>query len=145
MRLEFSIEIFRPRKDVFAVVSHLENDPRWQKAVKQSSRLTSGPTQVGTRFRQAVDLLGRRMRVDLEFAEFTPDEGYLLRCECGPLVFDTQVCFTPTRRGTQLTVLVAGRPTGIARIVATTLSRRRSAEIEADLGNLKGLLEAGSL
>jgi uncharacterized membrane protein len=145
VRLEFSIEIARPRDDVFAVVSNLENDPRWQSAVLQSERVTPGRTRAGTRFTQWVSLIGKRTRLDIEFLAFEPTERYVLACVCGPLEFDTEVRFAPTRRGTELEVLVSGRPSGVLRLAAVVLSRHRSAEIEADLGNLKGLLEAGRL
>jgi uncharacterized membrane protein len=145
VRLEFSIEIARSRDDVFAVVSNLENDPKWQAAVLQSERVTPGKTRPGTRFTQWVNLMGKRTRLDVEFQVFEPPERYLLQCVCGPLEFDTEVRFASMRRGTELEVLVSGKPTGVFRIAAVVLSKHRSAEIEADLGNLKGLLEAGSL
>jgi uncharacterized membrane protein len=145
VRLEFSIEIARSREEVFAVVSYLENDPKWQAAVLQAERITPGKTRVGTRFKQWVNLVGRRTRLDIEFLEFEPTERYLLACLCGPLEFDTEVRFSPTRRGTELEVLVSGRPSGVLKLAAVVLSRHRSAEIEADLGNLRRLLEAGSL
>ncbi len=145
MRFEFSVQIRRPPEEVFAIVSDLENDPKWQAAVLRSERLTPGGTNVGTRFRQWVNLVGTRTRLDIEFQEFEPQHRYVLLCTCGPFVFESEVRFFSTRGGTELEVLVRGRPTGIARIAASVLSRHRSAEIEADLGNLKGLLEAGDL
>src|SRR5215475_2982522 len=100
MRLEFSIEILRPRDEVFSLSSHLENDPKWQSAIQESNRLTLGPTRVGTRFCERIKLVGKLVDVDLEFHAFAPHERYVLGCSCGPLVFETEVRFASTRRGT---------------------------------------------
>ena len=56
MRLEFTIEIRRRPRDVFAVVGNLENDPRWQLAVVTGSKLTTGPIGKGARFRHVMNL-----------------------------------------------------------------------------------------
>ena len=145
MRLEFSIDIQRPLPDVFAVVSNLANDPLWQAAVVQTKQLTTGPVQAGTRFRHLLKVLGRQAALDIEFVSYRSLERYLLQCAWGPLVFGTEVYFESIPRATRVTTRVEGHPKGVARMVAVTLSNHRRVEIEADLRNLKHMMEAGAL
>ena len=145
MRLEFTIDIHRPVADVFGVVGNLENDTKWQKAVTQVTKLSEGPIAAGTRFRHLVRVMGRPTPLDVEFVHHVPNRHYLLSCATGPLTFSTDVRFDRTARGTRLVTLVAGNPTGLVRLAAITLSNHRRHEIEADLHNLKQMMEAGLL
>jgi uncharacterized membrane protein len=145
MRLEFTIEIDRPVAEVFAVVANLENDPKWQAAVTQATKVSAGPIGEGTRFRHLVRLMGRPTPIDLEYRHYEPQRRYLPACTTGPLVFSTEVRFKRIARGTRLVTLVAGNPRGLVKLVAVTLSNHRRHEIEADIRNLKRLMEAGLL
>jgi uncharacterized membrane protein len=145
MRLEFTIDIHRPVSEVFELVGNLENDPKWQKAVTQVTRLSAGPVGAGSRYRHIVRLMGRPTPLDVEFIHHTPNRQYLLSCATGPFTFSTDVRFDRTARGTRLVTLVAGNPTGLAKLAAITLSNHRRHEIEADLHNLKHMMEAGLL
>jgi hypothetical protein len=145
MNLEFTVEIFRPPRDVFAVVGDLENDPKWQSAVIATTKLTSGPIAKGTRFRHVMKLMNRRADLDIEFVRHDPYERYVVQCNFGPLAFGTEVRFEPTSKGTRLVTLVAGRPKGVLKLAAVTLSDYRRSEIEADLINLKDLMESRAL
>jgi hypothetical protein len=145
MRLEFAIDIHRSVPDVFRVVGNLENDPKWQKAVTEAIKLSAGPIDAGTRFRHVVRLMGRATAVDMEFRHYAPELRYVLDCVTGPFEFTTEVSFEPIVRGTRLVTWVAGQPKGLAKLAAITLSSHRRHEIEADLHNLKAMLEARSL
>lgn len=145
MRLEFTIDIHRPVRDVFSVVADLANDPKWQEAVTQATRVTTGPIGEGTRFRHVVRLMGRATALDLEFLQYARERSFVLSCASGPLEFTTEVSFEPIARGTRMVSLIAGRPRGLVRLAAITLSNHRRHEIDADLRNLKRMLEAGVL
>jgi uncharacterized membrane protein len=145
MRLEFTIEIQRPLRDVFSVVGNLENDPRWQQAVTNVTKVSTGPIVEGTRFRHVVRLMGRPTVVDMEFLHFDRERRYVLDCVTGPLEFTTDVRFEPVARGTRMVTLVAGQPKGLVKLAAITLSNHRRHEIESDLHNLKRMMEAGLL
>ena len=145
MRLEFMIDIHRPVPEVFGVVGNLENDPKWQKAVTQATKVSAGPIAEGTRFRHVIRLMGRATVAELEFRHYVPARRYVLGCVSGPFEFTTEVTFEPIARGTRMVTLVAGQPKGLVKLAAITLSSHRRHEIEADLHNLKQMLEAGSL
>jgi uncharacterized membrane protein len=145
MRLEFTIDIHRPPRDVFALVGDLENDPKWQAAVVSAVKLTAGPVREGTRFRHVVRLMGRPSNIDIEVVHHEPVFGYALHCISGPLTFGTEVRFERIAQGTRLVTLIEGHAKGLLRLATVALSHHRQGEIEADLRNLKQLMEAGKL
>jgi uncharacterized membrane protein len=145
MRLEFTIDIHRPPCDVFALVSNLENDPKWQVAVVAARKVTEGPIGEGTRYRHVVKLMGRPTELDIEIVHHEPGQRYALHCICGPLTFGTEVRFERIDMGTRLVTLVEGQPKGLLRLAAVALSRHRQSEIEADLRRLKQLMESAAL
>jgi uncharacterized membrane protein len=145
MRLEFTVDIHRPVQEVFRVVGDLSNDPKWQSAVVEATKVTDGPVAEGARFRHVFRIMGRRTPLDVEFLHYAPMRRYVLSCSAGPLVFSTEVRFEPIARGTRVVTLIAGNPRGLLKVAAVTLSSHRRHEIEADLLNLKRMMEAGLL
>jgi uncharacterized membrane protein len=145
VRLEFTIDVLRPVPDVFGVVGNLEYDPKWQQAVTQATKLSDGPIAEGTRFRHLVLLMGRQAAIDIEFRHYRSGQRYVLDCVTGPFEFTTDVRFEPIAGGTRVVTMVAGQPKGILKLAAVTLSNHRRREIDADLQNLKRLMEAGVL
>ena len=145
MRLEFMIDIHRPVPEVFGVVGNLENDPKWQKAVTQATKVSAGPIAEGRAFAMSSgSWAGQRWPI-WSFATTPRRGGSVLGCVSGPFEFTTEVSFEPIARGTRMVTLVAGQPKGLVKLAAITLSSHRRHEIEADLHNLKRMLEAGSL
>ena len=145
MRLEFMIDIHRPVREVFGVVGNLENNPKWQSAVIEATKVSAGPIAEGTRFRHVVRLMGRASVIAMEFRHYARERRYVLDCVTGPLEFTTEVSFEPIAGGTRLVTLIAGQPKGLVKLAAITLSNHRRHEIEADLHSLKRMLEAGML
>jgi Polyketide cyclase / dehydrase and lipid transport len=145
MRLDFTIDIARPVRDVFAIVGDPSNDPKWQSAVRQVTKVSTGPIGTGTRFRHRIQLMGCATTLDIEFRDYIAQRRYVLACVTGPLEFTTEVSFERIALGTRLVTLVTGRPRGLVKLAAVSLSRHRRDEVTADLANLKRLLESGQL
>jgi Polyketide cyclase / dehydrase and lipid transport len=145
MRLEFTIEIHRSPREVFALVGNLENDPKWQSAIITATKLTAGPVGEGTRFRHVMNLMGRRTDVDLEIVGHEPERRYALHGACGPLLFGTEVRFERIAQGTRLVTLIEVHAKGVLRFAAMALSNHRKSEIEADLHRLKLLMESDAI
>jgi len=145
MRFEFSIEIHRPLRDVFALVGNLENDPKWQSAVVTAKKLTAGPVGAGTRFRHVMRVMGRQTDLDLEMVDHEPERRYVLNGTYGLLLFTTEVRFERIAQGTRLVTLIEVHAKGVLRFAAMALSNHRKSEIEADLHRLKLLMESGAI
>ena len=145
MRLEFAIDIGRSAADVFDLVSDLQNDIRWQKSLIEVRKMTAGPVGIGTRFHQRIFALGTVLPIEVVVRQFRLHRDYVLDVSWRDLVFTTTVCVQTIAQGSRLTVLVEGKFTGLAKLAAVTLSHHRSNQIEADLANLKLLMDAGKL
>jgi hypothetical protein len=145
VRLEFSIEIERSAEDIYELVGNPENDVKWQGAVLEVKKLTSGPIRAGSRYRHTFRILGKRMDADVEISARQPHSSYVLQCVSGPLAFETRVQLRRAGRGTHVDTVIEGRPSGVVRIATVALSRHRRGEIERDLRTLKRMMESGEL
>ena len=47
IRIDHSVEINRPSGEVFAYVSDLNNDPKWQQGLDEAKFTSEGPVAVG--------------------------------------------------------------------------------------------------
>ena len=47
-----TVEIARPRSEVFAYLADLEHTPEWNWAITETRKVTSGPVGVGTVYQQ---------------------------------------------------------------------------------------------
>ena len=145
LKATFRIDIGRAIEDVYRVLIDHENDMRWQAAIVEGRKLSTGPTRAGTRYRGTLRLLGSELGVDLEVLEVRPPEFHAFTLTGGPFTFETRVRLEASMLGTEVHTEVEGRAGAMTRLAAVTLSRVRRREIERDLATLKRLMEAGEL
>jgi hypothetical protein len=72
VRLTNTITIDRPPATVFAYLADLEHLPRWNYAIHETRKITSGPVNVGSRYRQTRTVPARSEEF-LEVTEFERD------------------------------------------------------------------------
>lgn len=61
-RVESSILINRPVRDVFLLACSYSHDTRWRRGVLELTFTPSGPFKAGSRTREVMSLLGHRRR-----------------------------------------------------------------------------------
>jgi uncharacterized protein YndB with AHSA1/START domain len=71
MRFTNTVVIDRPPALVFAYLADLENLPRWNYAIQETRKITSGPVKVGSRYRQT-RTVPVRSEESLEVTEYDP-------------------------------------------------------------------------
>ncbi|WP_314173703.1 SRPBCC family protein [Streptomyces winkii] len=71
-QFEVTTEIDRPIEEVFAYLADGENDPRFSPRVQEMTKVTEGPTAVGTVYRSTVKDAGVRTRREFRITEFEP-------------------------------------------------------------------------
>lgn len=71
-QFEVTTEIDRPIEKVFAFLADGEKDPRFSPRVLEISKVTDGPTGVGTVYRSTVEDAGVRTRREFRITEFGP-------------------------------------------------------------------------
>ena len=140
VRFANTITIDRRPSTVFAYLADLENLPRWNYAIHETRKITSGPVNVGSRYRQ-IRTVPVRSEESLEVTEFDPDRRLTVAGTLG--VFPAQITYVldPVGDATILTNTVDLTPPRPLRLLAPLATHRVSAAVATNLEVLKQLLE----
>ena len=144
IKAEQSIDINRPIEDVFAFVADQSNAPRWQSGILQVRRMTDGTIGVGTRYTSVRKLMGRRLEASNEYTEYEPNKKIVFKSTSGPMDFSAGYLTeaTPEGGGTRLTSWIEMQPRGFADLAEPLITSSLRRDVEANLAELKDLLEA---
>ena len=144
MRVEESIEIGRPRKEVFDYVSEPDNFSEWAGAAIEVRKETPRPVREGDTFTVAIKFLGRRFETPYERTSYEPERLFKERAAGGPIP-DQEWTYTfeeVSESTTRLTRVAEGEPGGFFKLADPLIERALRRQIRADLETLKDLLEA---
>jgi uncharacterized membrane protein len=135
-----SVELARPRDEVFRYVADFENLPAFCETSASVRKLTEGPIGRGTLFEQVFRLPVGRMRANVELVEFEAGRRFVYQSDSGPRVRGT-CAFTDIGSGrTRLEYTVELRPRGGFRLLAPLFSLMLGRQTRADLRKLRQLL-----
>jgi uncharacterized protein YndB with AHSA1/START domain len=144
--VKLGVTISRPVEDVFAVLSDVENVPRWSPRTIEEKLLTPGPLGVGSRRRAVIKgFAGRPMVNEAEMVEFEPNRKMVVRLIDAPFPARIVIDFLPVGRGTRLDWAAEVTPRGLLRPAGPLLLRFYRWAFQKDLDNLKTLMESGRL
>ncbi len=144
-KLEISTVINRPVEEVFAVLSNPENYPKWVSGSSGVKITSAGPIGVGTTYRSVGTGLGRRIESETEFTEYEPNRRYATKSISGPFPRESSVTFERVEGGTRVAATLVAEPGGFFKLTEPLLVRMVKRQFEADLANLKDLMEAHAL
>ena len=137
-----SIEIERGADQVFAFVSEVQNNPRWQRG-QRSCEWTSGPpVRVGSTYDQRAHFLGKDIVNSFRVVEFEPGRRVTFTSTGGsfPLTITRRVePLGPARA--RFTEEVQGDSKGFYRIAEPLLRLLVKTAIKRDFPRLKAILE----
>jgi len=138
-----SIEIDRPPADVFAFVSEVPNNPRWQRGQRECRWTSSPPLRVGSSYEQHARFLGRDLVNSFRVIELDAGARVKFTSTAGtfPLTI-TRIVEPLGDSRARFTEHVAGDPRGVYRIAEPLLRRMVKHTIKRDFPRLKALLEA---
>jgi len=143
MRVEESIEINRPQKEVFNYVSEVGNYPEWMAHALEVRKDTAGPPQQSDRFTLAIKSVGRRFETPYERISYEPNRRYSDRAVGGPIPNQRwDYTFQEVPGGTRLRRAVEAKPGGLVRLLEPLQKRSVKRQLRKDLQTLKDLLEA---
>jgi carbon monoxide dehydrogenase subunit G len=137
-----SVTINRPVAEVWDYLSNFENTTRWSRGVLEARQTSGGPLGVGATLQAVVTAFGRRRTADYLVTEFEPGQAFAFEVSSGPLASRARYSVEPAGAGTRLTASGEAVVTGVARLLAPILVRTVRKHSEADLANLKRILEA---
>lgn len=140
--LEVSTVINRPVEVVFAFVSNPESYPKWISGISELTSMSAGPIGGGTTYRSVLTFLGRRIETEAEFTEFEPNHSYATKSKSGPFPVQNRVTFERVEGGTRVTLTLVGEPGGFFKLAEPLLVSMLKRQFQADLANLKDLMES---
>ena len=140
--IEIKLVINRPAEEVFAFVSNSENLPRWRTTALEVKKTSAGPLGVGGAFRGRFTFLGRQFDGNLVVTEHEPNRIYASKMAEGPFPLETGYTLEPVENGTHVSFVVEGAPGGFFKFAEPLVVSMAKRAYEADLKNLKEMLEA---
>ena len=142
MTIEHSVVINRPVQEVFAFIANVENNAQWQSGVLEVRKTSQGPVGVGSTGIEVRRFMGRRMEVTFEVTEYEENTKFGFKITSGPIMPMTGAdMFEAAEGGTKLTRVIEAEPGRFFRMAELILARMARRQAEADMANLKDLLE----
>jgi uncharacterized membrane protein len=140
--VETQIEIARPRAEVAAYASDVENATEWYENIKAVEWQTEPPLAVGSRVSFAAEFLGRRLAYTYEIRDFVAGERLVMSTAEGPFPMETTYTWSDAGAGaTRMTLRNRGEPAGFKRLGAPLMARAMRRANDKDLRRLKQILE----
>jgi carbon monoxide dehydrogenase subunit G len=137
-----SVTVNRPVAEVWDFISNFENTTRWSGGVLEARQTSDGPLGVGSTLQTVVKAFGRRRSADYLVTEYEPDHAFAFEVTSGPMSSRARYSVEPAGAGTRLTASGEAEATGLYKLLAPILVRILKSHSEADLANLKRILEA---
>jgi uncharacterized protein YndB with AHSA1/START domain len=139
---EINLVINRPVEEVFAFISNPENQPRWRATTLEMRRTSSEPLDAGSILSGRFTFLGRPFEGNLEIIALKPHRTYTARMVGGPFPLEARYTLDQAEGGTHLTLVIEGQPGGFFKLAEPLVVSLAKRSYEADLHNLKDMLEA---
>jgi hypothetical protein len=128
--------------EVFAFLSDLRNDPKWNSAVAEMILLTPEAPGKGARYRQAAPgLLGDKLQQQVEVIEYEPDRKLSFRASGPPFPFVMSYDFQAADHGTRLRLTGEMELPGLLVLLTPLVKSSVSGQTDSALRQLKRLLE----
>jgi uncharacterized protein YndB with AHSA1/START domain len=146
IRIDSSTQIARPRDEVFAYLTDVENIPHWQSGVVESRPISEGPFRVGYQFSETVKAGPWKLNALCTVTDLKPNERFaFVMTSDGPLDCEAHFDLQPVAGGTRVTVEGAARLRGIWRLLQPMMASELRKETKAELETLRRLLESDML
>jgi uncharacterized membrane protein len=142
--IDETVVIARPAGEVFDFLMIAENLPRWDSSMVECVQVGGGAVTVGTRYRGASAVLGRRIEWTTEVVEFVPGVRAASQSVEGPLTFTVSYEVSASPAGTTLRYRLAaesGLGGAFGRAMEPIVQRAQTKVVRANLDTLASLLE----
>ena len=145
--IDASTNVHLPADVVFEFVSDLTNNRLWLPWVLNTVKMSSGPTAVGSTYRQTTSFyLGRRLTAALRVTAYEPNRSISFKPIEGPFRQTIAYSVQPAERGCRFACRVTTDFIGPFRLleplVSVTLTRRVRGYMRHEVAALKRLLES---
>src|SRR3712207_3157638 len=94
-----SIEIARPRDEVFSYMTDLDQLPRWLDGVREAKPLSPDPTAIGSQVCHTNEFLGQTFQSVFEVLEWRDNDYTVFKVISGPLRGESRQRFEVVTKG----------------------------------------------
>lgn len=134
-------EVPRPADELFAYVSDMSNNPRWQQGQVRCEWTTPPPIGVGSRYEQHARFLGRDIVSIFEVVEFAQGRRIRIRTLESPMPMDITREVEPIGDDrSRVVATIRGGPTGLLRLLDPLTERMVRRNVRGDYERLADLL-----
>jgi hypothetical protein len=141
---DLSTLVDRSMPDVFTFLSNPLNLPKWQSMIAKIEPVTPGTVGVGSKFKVAAEMLGRKIDGLMEITTFAPPDKFGFTNQAGPLQVTVTVTLKSVGTGAKIALHAEGNPGGFFKIAEGVMAGQVKSQMEANLARLKAVLEAGA-
>jgi carbon monoxide dehydrogenase subunit G len=140
-----TVDIARPRDEVFAFVADARNRPQWDDSVDSEELTSPEPIAVGTTVRTRLRSMGREYVYTWEVTEHQPPERMTIESTSGPMRTTLDYVLAAHDGGTEVRFSITGRPSGPLRVFQALIARTTQRNLDRGFARLKTLLETGAV
>ena len=141
-RIEESVEIKCPADKVFTYVMDAKSWPKWHSAMLEAEGTSPGQMGVGTTFRGANRVMGRRMEWSSKVTEYELNKMWRENITSGSTQIEEHWTFDPVEGGTKFTLVYEMKVGGFLKLFSPMVVSTMRKETKGNLSNLKSILEA---
>jgi len=141
IQLNEAISISRSAGEVFAFLADLNNFPKWRANLVSFKILTAGPTEVGTRCAEVVQVGPMRATGTCDVTEFSPGRTMAFKAVTAGLIYDGRILVEPWEKGSKLTLTGDVHPRGALKLMQPILKKKLESGIKAEVSSVKEFLE----
>jgi carbon monoxide dehydrogenase subunit G len=140
--LDLSTLVDRPQADIFAFLSNPLNLPQWQSMVASIEQVTPGAPHVGSKYKVAAEMMGRKIDGQMEITSLEPPNRFGFINQAGPMQVNITVTLKPAGTGAKISLHAEGNPAGFFKVAEGMLAGQVKSQMEANLARLKNVLES---
>jgi hypothetical protein len=144
MQISNTVRIDRHRREVFAFLSHFENLPLWNPAIRHTHEVGTGRTGVGARYVQARTTPTPAVET-FEVTRYDPERVVAVRGTLGPFRAESTYLLESYGDTTVLTNVMELEPRGVPPLTASLARGRIERAVARNLRTLKQVLERGAV
>jgi carbon monoxide dehydrogenase subunit G len=142
-RLESSVLINKPAKDIFAFINTPENHPKFVPGMLEFNKTSPGPLgQVGATARGVRKFLGRTMELPYEIVEYEPNSKLGMKGVMGLIRFKDGYVLDPMGNSTRVNFWLEPVLSGLLKLASPLVALVGKTHANETLANLKKAVEA---
>ena len=141
IKVEHSVVINRPVAEVFAFITDVANEPKWQDGVISAQATSAGAVSVGSEAIETRKFMGRYMKSKLKVTAYEANKKFGFKVVDGPVPFEINQSFEASGDGTKISVAIEGEPGGFFKLAEGMVRKQLESQMAGDFERAKKLLE----